>query len=328
MARILVLGGAGFIGCHLASRLAAEGHALTLVDDLSRGRRDETIVALTARPNVRLVEVDLTKAGALDALPREWEQVYMLAAVVGVRNVETDPARVIRVNTLALLHLLDWMPGRGETLFFASTGETYAGGVAAGHLPVPTPETVPLGVPDVAAPRFAYAASKMLGEAAVIHTARARGLRAVIGRFHNVYGPRMGADHVISELSLRALRGENPFRVFGAEQRRAFCHVADAVEAMTRLMATEAAWGQVVNIGNDTEETPIEDLVTLILRTARVQPVVERRPAPAGSVARRCPDIGRLRALTGFAPKVSLESGVAETFAWYRQWWEREERTR
>ncbi len=328
MARILILGGAGFIGCHLASRLAAEGHALTLVDDLSRGRRDETIAALTARPNVRLVEADLTRAGALDALPREWEQVYMLAAVVGVRNVETDPARVIRVNTLALLHLLDWMPGRGEVLFFASTSEAYAGGVAAGHLPVPTPETVPLGVPDVAAPRFAYAASKVLGEAAVIHTARARGLRAVIGRFHNVYGPRMGADHVIPELSLRALRGENPFRVFGAEQRRAFCHVADAVEAMTRLMATEAAWGQVVNIGNDTEETPIEDLVALILRAARVHPVVERRPAPPGSVARRCPDIGRLRGLTGFAPKVSLESGVAETFAWYRQWWEREERTR
>jgi UDP-glucose 4-epimerase/UDP-glucuronate decarboxylase len=328
MARILVLGGAGFIGCHLASRLAAEGHALTLVDDLSRGRRDEAILALTARPNVRLVEADLTKAGALDALPREWEQVYMLAAVVGVRNVETDPARVIRVNTLALLHLLDWMPGRGEVLFFASTSETYAGGVAAGHLPVPTPETVPLGVPDVAAPRFAYAASKMLGEAAVIHTARARGLRAVIGRFHNVYGPRMGADHVIPELSLRALRGEDPFRVFGAEQRRAFCHVADAVEALTRLMATEAAWGQVVNIGNDTEETPIEDLVAMILRTARVRPVVERRPAPPGSVPRRCPDIGRLRALTGFAPKVSLESGVAETFAWYREWWQREERPR
>jgi UDP-glucose 4-epimerase/UDP-glucuronate decarboxylase len=328
MARILVLGGAGFIGCHLASRLAAEGHALTLVDDLSRGRRDEAILALTARPNVRLVEADLTKAGALDALPREWEQVYMLAAVVGVRNVETDPARVIRVNTLALLHLLDWMPGRGEVLFFASTSETYAGGVAAGHLPVPTPETVPLGVPDVAAPRFAYAASKILGEAAVIHTARARGLRAVIGRFHNVYGPRMGADHVIPELSLRALRGEDPFRVFGAEQRRAFCHVADAVEALTRLMATEAAWGQVVNIGNDTEETPIEDLVAMILRTARVRPVVERRPAPPGSVPRRCPDIGRLRALTGFAPKVSLESGVAETFAWYREWWQREERPR
>ncbi len=270
-----MLGGAGFIGGHLAARLAAEGHALTLVDDLSRGRRDAALEALAARPNVRFVEADLTRAGALDALPRDWDQVYMLAAVVGVRNVETDPARVVRVNTLSLLHLLDWMPGRGEVLFFASTSETYAGGVAAGHVPVPTPEAVPLGVPDVAAPRFAYAASKLLGEAAVIHTARARGLRAVIGRFHNVYGPRMGADHVIPELSLRALRREDPFRVFGAEQRRAFCHVADAVEAMTRLLATEAAWGQVVNIGNDAEETQIGELVDLVLRTARFAPRVD-----------------------------------------------------
>ncbi|HWN15299.1 MAG TPA: NAD-dependent epimerase/dehydratase family protein, partial [Candidatus Dormibacteraeota bacterium] len=229
MARILVLGGAGFIGGHLAARLAAEGHTLTLVDDLSRGRRDAALEALIARPNVTLVQADLTKAGALDGLPRQWEQVYMLAAVVGVRNVETDPARVVRVNTLSLIHLLDWMPGQGEVLFFASTSETYASGVAAGHVPVPTPESVPLGIPDVAAPRFAYAASKMLGEVAVIHTARARGLRAVIGRFHNVYGPRMGTDHVIPELSLRALRRDDPFRVFGSEQRRAFCHVSDAV---------------------------------------------------------------------------------------------------
>ena len=324
MARILVLGGAGFIGGHLAARLAAEGHALTLVDDLSRGRRDAAIEALVARPNVTLVQADLTRAGALDGLPREWEHVYMLAAVVGVRNVETDPARVVRVNTLSLLHLLDWMPGRGEVLFFASTSETYAAGVAAGHVAVPTPESVPLGVPDVAAPRFAYAASKMLGEAAVIHTGRARGLRTIIGRFHNVYGPRMGTDHVIPELALRALRREDPFPVFGPEQRRAFCHVSDAVEAMTRLLAAEAAWGQVVNIGNDAEETEIADLVALVLRTARFAPTVETRPAPAGSVARRCPDIGRLRALTGFAPKVGLEAGVAETFDWYRQWWERE----
>jgi UDP-glucuronate decarboxylase len=324
MARALILGGAGFIGCHLAARLAGEGHALTLVDDLSRGRRDRELEALCSRANVTFVQADLTRPGALDGLPRDWDQVHMLAAVVGVRNVETDPARVIRVNTLALMHVLDWLPARGEVLFFASTSETYAAGVTAGTVPVPTPEEVPLSIPDVTAPRFAYAASKILGEAAVVHTARARGLRYVIGRFHNVYGPRMGADHVISELSLRAIRREDPFRLYGAEQRRAFCHVADAVEAVTRLVATETVWGQVVNIGNDTEETQIEDLLRLILKTAGFAPRVERIPAPAGSVARRCPDIGRLRALTGFAPKVGLEAGVKETFEWYRQWSERD----
>ena len=318
MAKALILGGAGFIGYHLAARLVSEGHAVTLVDDLSRGRRDREVEALCLRPGVALAQADLTRHDALAGLPRRWDQVYMLAAVVGVRNVETDPARVVRVNTLSLMHLLDWLGPESGVLFFASTSETYAGGVSAGLVPTPTPEDVPLSVPDVAAPRFAYAASKILGEAAVIHTARARGLRAVIGRFHNVYGPRMGADHVIPELSLRALRREDPFRVYGADQRRAFCHVSDAVEAMLRIMGLEAAWGQVINIGNDTEETRIEDLARLVLREAGFEPQLDRVPAPAGSVARRCPDIGRLRALTGFVPKVSLEAGVRETFAWYR----------
>lgn len=324
MANVLILGGAGFIGCHLARRLADEGHALTLVDDFSRGRDDREVEALRARPSVTFVTRDLTRPDALADLPRAWDQVYMLAAVVGVRNVERDPARVIRVNSLSLLHVLDWLPAAGEVLFFASTSETYAAGVTAGLVPVPTPEVVPLVVPDPAAPRFAYAASKILGEAAVLHTARARGLRAVVGRFHNVYGTRMGADHVIPELALRALRREDPFRVYGGEQRRAFCHVADAVEAMSRLVATEAAWGQVVNIGNDAEETLIADLVALVLHTAAFRPAIERVDAPQGSVARRCPDLRRLRMLTGYVPKISLEAGVAETFGWYRDWWPRQ----
>jgi len=319
--KALILGGAGFVGLHLGRRLVEEGHEVTLVDDLSRGRLDRELRALCERPGVRLVQADLTRPDALAALPRQWDQVHMLAAVVGVRNVETDPARVIRVNTLALLHVLDWLPAAGETLFFSSTSEVYAGGVTSGALPVPTPEAVPVGLPDPGAPRFAYAASKILGEAAVLHTARARGLRAVVGRFHNVYGPRMGADHVIPELSLRALRGEDPFALFGPEQRRAFCHVKDAVEAILRLMPCEAAHGSIVNIGNDSEETLVEDLAALVLREAGHAPAIDRRPAPAGSVARRLPDLSRLRALTGFVPKVSLEAGVGETFTWYRRWW-------
>jgi UDP-glucose 4-epimerase/UDP-glucuronate decarboxylase len=328
MANVLVLGAAGFIGCHLAGRLADDGHALTLVDNLSRGRADEALAALRARPGVRFVEADLTVPGALTSLSRAWDQIYMLAAVVGVRNVERDPARVIRTNTLALLNVLDWLPGAGETLFFASTSETYAGSVSRGLAPVPTSEEVPLLIEDVSAPRAAYAISKLAGEAAVIHAGRARGLRWVIGRFHNVYGPRMGADHVIPELALRAIRREDPFRVYGAGQRRAFCHVADAVEATVRLVGTEAAAGRIVNIGNDTEETVIEDLAALVLRCAGHRPTLERVPAPAGSVDRRCPDLTRLRELTGFAPKVALESGVAETFTWYRAWSQRQDTRR
>ena len=225
MRRVLVLGGAGFVGYHLVARLTAEGgHAVTVVDDFSRGRRDRELSSVLAHTDVTLVEADLTDPRALDRLDGSWDEVYLLAAVVGVRHAMQDPMRVLRVNTLAALNVCDWLTPAVGRLFFASTSEAYAGGVELGHVPVPTPEAVPLVVADIGNPRFAYAASKILGEAAVIHSARARGVPFVIGRLHNVYGPRMGADHVIPELCLRALAKEDPFRVYGLEQRRAFCH--------------------------------------------------------------------------------------------------------
>ncbi|MFB9235784.1 NAD-dependent epimerase/dehydratase family protein [Plantactinospora siamensis] len=314
--RALLLGGAGFIGLHLARRLVADGHRVTIVDDFSRGRDDADLDRLRGHPAVRVISGDLTAPGTWAGLPTEWDQIYLLAAVVGVRNVEQDPARVVRVNTLAALHLLDWV-APGQRVFFASTSEVYAGGVTAGLVPVPTPETVPAAIADITAPRFAYAVSKLLGEAAFLHTARARGFATVVGRFHNVYGPRMGADHVIPEMSLRAMRGVDPFPVPGADQYRAFCHVDDAVEAMLRLMANPAAAGQIVHIGNDRGETNIADLAKLILRVAGASPTIEAAPAPPGSVHRRCPDLSRLRALTGYEPTTSLEEGVRATYAWY-----------
>ncbi|MFC0107507.1 NAD-dependent epimerase/dehydratase family protein [Kibdelosporangium aridum] len=314
--KALVLGGAGFIGLHLTRRLLASGYSVTIVDDFSRGKEDPELAAL----DVDVLHADLTDPAAYQDIPHGWDQVYMLAAVVGVRNVESDPARVIRINTLVVLNLLDWIQP-GTKLFFASTSEAYADGVSAGVVEVPTPETVPLMISDITAPRFAYGASKLLGEAAVVHTGRARGIPFVVGRFHNVYGPRMGADHVIPELSLRAMRREDPFKVYGTDQFRAFCHVDDATDAMLRLMTTDAAMGEIVHIGNDTEETNIGDLTKLVLRVADFDPVLDPAPAPAGSVARRCPDLAKLRKLTGFEPTVSLEEGVQRTFDWYRENW-------
>ncbi|CAM4089896.1 NAD(P)-dependent oxidoreductase [Kibdelosporangium persicum] len=308
--RVLVLGGAGFIGVHLTRRLLADGHDVTVVDDFSRGRNDPDLAAL----EVPVISADLTDAEAFDRIPHGWDQVYLLAAVVGVRNVEKDPGKVVRVNTLVVLNTLDWIRPE-EKLFFASTSEVYAGGVSAGIVEVPTPETVPVMIDDVTAPRFAYAASKLLGEEAVVHIGRAKSLQFVIGRFHNVYGPRMGTDHVIPELSLRAVRREDPFKVYGTDQYRAFCYVDDAVTAM--LLAMDKVTGEIVHIGND-EETNIGDLTKLVLRIADHDPALDVESAPAGSVARRCPDLTKLRALTGYEPAVSLAEGVRRTFEWYR----------
>ncbi len=311
--KILVLGGAGFIGVHLTRRLVADGHEVVVVDDFSRGHHDPELTAL----DVPVISADLTDPASFAALPTDCDHVYLLAAVVGVRNVERDPARVVRINTLVVLNTLEWITAP-QRLFFASTSEAYAGGVAIGVVPVPTPETVPLVVEDVTSPRFAYGISKMLGEAAVVHAGRAKDIPVVVGRFHNVYGPRMGADHVIPELSLRALRGEDPFVVYGTDQFRAFCYVDDAVEAMVRLMNTDAAVGRIVHIGDDTAETNIGELAELVFKIAGRAPVVQREPAPAGSVARRCPDLTLLRELTGYDPRVPLDEGVRRTFDWYR----------
>jgi len=314
---ILILGGAGFIGLHLARRLVADHHAVTIVDDFSRGNRDHDLAELRRHPLVTVMSADLTSAQEWTALPHGWHQIYLLAAVVGVRNVEKDPARVVRVNTLTALYLLDWVTDEDGTIFFASTSEVYAGGVDAGIVSAPTAEDVPIMITDVGAPRSSYAISKLLGEAAFLHGVRAKGISAVIGRFHNVYGPRMGADHVIPEMLLRALCGQDPFIVWGGDQYRAFCYVDDAVEAILRLMSTPEASGQIVHIGDDTEPTKIDDLACLVLAVCGARPSIERRPAPAGSVAKRCPDLAKLRRLTGYEPKVPLDEGVRRTKVWY-----------
>jgi UDP-glucose 4-epimerase/UDP-glucuronate decarboxylase len=320
--RALLLGGAGFIGLHLARRLVREDHQITIVDDFSRHDADPELHALRAHRSVSVVSADLTDHRTWAELPHGWDQTYLLAAIVGVRNVERDPVRTLRVNALTALHLLDWARP-DERIFFASTSEVYSDGVDAGLVRIPTAEDVPVMVADVTAPRFSYAISKLVGEAAFLHGTSAEKVTAVVGRFHNVYGPRMGGDHVVGEMSLRALSGENPFTVWGADQHRSFCYVDDAVEAMLRLMRTPEAAGQIVHIGDDTEETNIADLAKVILRLAEYSPEIRTAPAPPGAVARRCPDLTRLRALTGFEPAVALEEGVRRTFHWYRDRWDR-----
>lgn len=314
----LILGGAGFIGLHLARRLLGDGHRVVIADDLSRARRDPDLDA-AVDAGADLLTVDLTDPAAWSALPAGCDEVYLLAAVVGVRNVEGDPHRVIRVNTQSVLQLLDWVRPE-QRVFFSSTSEIYAGGVSTGMVEVPTPEDVPVVIEDVAAPRFSYAISKLLGEAAFLHAHRAGAVDAVIGRFHNVCGPRMGADHVIPEMLLRARDGEDPFTVYGADQFRAFCYVDDAVEAVVRLMRTPAAGGQVVHIGDYTQETRIADLARLVCGVVGVAPRFQVAPSPPGSVARRCPDLALLRKLTDVGASVSLEEGLRRTWAWYRDY--------
>ncbi len=324
--RVLITGGAGFIGYVLAQRLAQGGHELTVCDDLSRGRMDAAIKALRRLPNVRFVRCDLTKASQLRRLGDGFDHVYHLAAINGTEHFYERPHDVLRVNLLTTINLLDYLAtSPPKRLMFASSSETYAGTAATFGVPYPTPEDVVLTISDPFNPRFSYAGSKIAGELLVINYARKYDFSAVVVRYHNIYGPRMGFEHVIPQFCLRLARREDPFRVFGGDNTRAFCYVDDAVEATARLMDSAEAGGRTVNVGNDREELAIVDLAKLLFEVVGVTPRLDVQPAPTGAVGRRCPDVTKLRKLTGFEPRVPLREGLKRTHAWYSAWQRRNE---
>lgn len=330
MARALLLGGAGFIGYHLARRLAEDRSCqVTIVDNLSQGQVDRDLgTLLEGQQSIAFHRADLTDARAWDSLGGPYDQVYLLAGVVGVRNVQGSPRRVLRDNTAIILNTLDWLARAGcGRLLFASTSEVYAGSVELGMAPVPTGEDVPLAVQDVQQPRATYAITKMLGEASVTHFARDCGAEAVIVRFHNVYGPRMGFRHVVPELMQRIHQRMDPLPVYGLEQTRAFCYISDAVDACLALMECRLPRPEIVNVGNGQEEVTIEGLVRLLCDVTGYHPTVQPMPAAPGSVGRRCPDTRKLHALTGFRPSVDLARGLALTWQWYRQYLDAQQHT-
>lgn len=313
--KVLITGGAGFIGLHLAEKLVATCD-VTLLDDFSRGHDDDRLAAV--RPHVRLVEHDLSTPVPAGLLDDDFAEVYHLAAVVGVVYSNEEPQRVLRTNLLSTIHLLDWFTTLTDaTLCFASSSEAYAGSVAAGAADVPTAEDVPLVVSDPTVARSSYGFSKIAGELLCRNYARAHGFAVRMVRFHNVYGPRMGYEHVIPQFIERVLSGVDPFAVYGGDQTRAFCYVTDAVDAIAALTALPTKEALLVNVGNDQEEVVIEDLARKVFEVAGRSPATDVHPAPPLSPTRRLPDVRLLRRLTGYAPKVDLTEGLRRTYEWY-----------
>ena len=319
MTKVLVTGGSGFIGGHLARRLVERGDEVHLVDNLSRGRRDRDLEDLLESPRVALLERDLLQPGALDDLDRDYELVFHLAAIVGVANVLEAPARVLRENVALLVPLLDFAREQADLrrLVFASTSEVYAGTLELGTLPVPTPESAPITMPDLRHPRTSYMLSKVYGEALCLHA----GVPATVVRPHNVYGPRMGLAHVIPELLQRAHAAEDggKLQVYSVDHRRTFCHVSDAVEMLLRAAEEPRCAGEALNVGSQSPEVRIGHLAELIVRVVGRELEIEPLPATPGSPVRRCPDMSKTTELTGYSAGVGLEEGVRDTYDWYRE---------
>ena len=319
MKKALIIGGGGFIGSNITQFLLENrDYNVDVIDNFSRSATGTTPLLEEYRGSDRLkvFQADLTKIENFDQLDRDYDYVFMLAAMVGVDKVNAVPHEVIRVNSMLLLNSLEWLRSSAcGRVVFSSTSETYAGTIEAFGYDVPTGETVPLTVEDVSHPRFTYAITKMLGESGFINYARQGYFEAVVVRYHNVYGPNMGFRHVIPHLVERFQKNESPFLIYGHDQTRAFNYIDDAV--LGTVLAVEKGVSQEIYHIGDNDEITIEALTRFVGDLLGYDGQYEYAPTFPGSVSRRCPDISKACEHLEYEPSVAWESGVKSTINWY-----------
>ena len=239
MKKILVTGGAGFIGYTICKFLAEDPeNDIHIIDNFAKGRNDDEFKALIEKNNVTFFNRDLTNQNTYSEIDNYYNQIYHVAATVGVKTVTNNPVETLKNNTFSTLFLLEYLK-RMKTpnkILFASSCENYAGSITCCNVQIPTPENVPLCIEDIFNPRWTYAISKILGEAACIHYSQQYHFDAAIVRYHNIFGPRMGIEHVIPEFILRLKKNSKLFEMYGGDQFRTFCYCTDAAKMTIHVM--------------------------------------------------------------------------------------------
>lgn len=318
--RILVTGGAGFIGSALVQGLIEDGHQVTVLDDFSRGQRQR----LPHASQLDIRQGDIRDRTTVALAMQGCEVIFHLAYVQGTQTFYAEPKQVLDIAVNGIANVLHACEAQGgKELFLVSSSEVYQ--VPPPDM-VPTDETVPLSVPDVLNPRYSYGGGKIISELMTLAYARSGVLdRAIIIRPHNIYGPDMGHEHVIPEFAVRARkllianRGhedkvEFPIQGTGLETR-SFCYIDDCVDAFLILL-DRGVTENVYHVGNP-EEVTITDLVHQMAAWYGRPFNVVPGTLPKGSPPRRLPDVHKLEKL-GYRPKVSLAQGLPPTLKWYQ----------
>lgn len=313
--KYLVTGGSGFLGSALVKRLLRDGHVVRVLDDNSRGRmrRLEDIEG-----KFEMVAGDVRDYATVEKATKGVDGVFHLAFVNGTEFFYSKPKLVLEVGVKGAIHTLDAAIACGvREYYLMSSSEVYQS-----PQKVPTDESAPFVIPDPLNPRYSYAGGKIISELLAINYARDSFDRMVIVRPHNVYGPDMGFEHVIPQLSLKAddaakkqASGNVPFPILGdGRQTRAFVHIDDFTEG-SYLAFLKGETGRIYHVGTQTEVT-VRELAEKIMKVLGRDADVVPSEAPKGETPRRCPDITAVKKL-GYEPKVSLEQGLAQTVKWY-----------
>jgi UDP-glucose 4-epimerase len=311
--KVFITGGAGFIGSHLAEALLARGDRVQVLDDLSTGSIDN-IAHLIGQPGFEYRIGSATDLPLVTELVDRCDLTVHLAAAVGVRLIVERPVRTIETNVRATETVFAAAAKKQKLVVLASTSEVYG---KSGVIPFREDQDLQLG--PTTHSRWAYACSKALDEWLALAYYREKGVPTILCRFFNTVGPRQTGRYgmVLPTLARQALRGE-PLTVFGTgDQSRCFGHVADAVEAVLRLIDTPEALGEVFNIGA-TEEVRIVELAELVRAEAKSRSEIVRIPYDEAyaegfeDMLRRVPDVTKLERFTGFRPRTPLRQIVID----------------
>lgn len=306
--RVLVTGGAGFIGSHLCERLLADGHDVLCVDNFYTGRRSN-IAHLLSHPRFEIMRHDITFP-----LYVEVDRIYNLACPASPVHYQFDPVQTTKVSVHGAINMLGLAKRTRARILQASTSEVYGD-------PTVHPQSEDYwGHVNPIGPRACYDEGKRCAETLFFDYWRQHRLEIKVARIFNTYGPRMHPNdgRVVSNFVVQALKGE-PITIYGdGSQTRSFCYIDDMIEGLVRLMDTPPSITGPINLGNP-EECTIRELAELVRELTGSRSPIVFRPQPADDPCRRRPDIGRARRELGWEPRVPLREGLLKTIAWFEQ---------
>ena len=306
--RILVTGGAGFLGSHLCERLVGEGHDVLCVDNYFTGRKDN-VAQLLPEPLFEAMRHDVTHP-----LFVEVDEIYNLACPASPIHYQHDPVQTTKTSVSGAINMLGLAKRLRAKIFQSSTSEVYGDPNIHPQTEAYRGNVNPIG------PRACYDEGKRCAETLFFDYHRQHGVKIRVVRIFNTYGPRMHPNdgRVVSNFIVQALKGE-PITLYGdGSQTRAFCYVDDMIEGFLRMMAAPDDLTGPVNLGNPVE-TSVEELARLVIDLTGSRSKLVRRPLPVDDPVQRCPDIAEAEAHLGWRPKTPLTAGLQRTIRYFDQ---------